>query len=112
MVRSTARARTRWVKWRAGITGDYRVFIWITSIHILELLPPLVSDPGKTRGGNNSNPSDPQNFPPAAGHENLIARSALYVRRQVKTTCAVCPSVRSAVRRSENNHFFRVAYEG
>ena len=44
----------------------------------------------------------------------LIARSALYVRRQVKTTCAVRPSVRSpfSVLCSENNHFLRVAYEG
>ena len=54
---------------------------------------------------------------------SLIARSALYVRRVVKTRCSVCPSVRPSVRssvrssvrpsvRSENNYFLRVAYEG
>ena len=30
--------------------------------------------------------------------KKFIARSALYVRRVVKTTCSVCPSVRSSVR--------------
>ena len=61
----TDNVKIRIIKRRTSISKD-------PSTHILELLPPLVSDPGETRGGNNSNPPDPQNFPPAAGRENLI----------------------------------------